>query len=301
MFKRLYIYQKEMYPIPARMLVGFLLFFEIYFLVLLTNKGIGSQFFLGIAEFVGAYTLFSFLFVLRIADDFKDYQTDLRIFPERPLASGRVKKKDLAVVLSFLILTVVPLNLIFLPNWPFFLLLVLYGLFMSFWFFQKAKIQNSLPLALITHNPIQIVMNLYVISFACMKYQIPLLTFNNLLIAITLYFPGLIWEISRKVRAPEEETEYVTYSKLFGYKRVTRFILLVMLFDLLTTSILVYQLYPWAVVTVFLCYIWLVWRTMAFLRSPSSMKLVKQVEIYEYLAEGSVVLIIVAALLGLGQ
>ena len=34
---------------------------------------------------------------------------------------------------------------------------------MSKWFFQRSKIQPSLPLALITHNPVQLIVNTYII------------------------------------------------------------------------------------------------------------------------------------------
>ena len=50
----------------------------------------------GIQEIVGCITIFTFLLSLRIADDFKDYKTDIKLFPDRPLPSGRVKKTDLA-------------------------------------------------------------------------------------------------------------------------------------------------------------------------------------------------------------
>ena len=298
MCKRLQIYFKEMYPLVPRMFLGFLLFFEIYFLVILTNGKGTIPIQTGIAEIVGCITIFSFLLVLRIADDFKDYETDSRLFPERPLPSGRVKKKDLAVVLIFVIPINVILNLIFLPNTLFFLFLVAYGFFMSFWFFQKYKIQKSLMLALLTHNPVQIVMNAYVISFACQKYDILLGTINNVLILFTLYFPGLVWEIIRKVRAPEEETEYVTYSKLFGYKKPLIFVLCIMAVDLFTTSALVWQLYPWAVVSVAVLYMWLTLQCLSFIKNPARFKLISRFEIYAYLAEASVVFFIFAYLMG---
>ena len=88
---------------------------------------------------------------------------------------------------------------------------------MSQWFFQKAKIQPNLPLALVTHNPVQMFINLYIISFTVIKYNLSLS--SNLWIIIlallTLYFPALIWEIARKIKAPKDENDYVTYSKLF--------------------------------------------------------------------------------------
>jgi 4-hydroxybenzoate polyprenyltransferase len=292
------VYLAEMYPVLPRLALGYLVFFELYFLVLLTNGHQGFE--LGIGEAVAGYTIFAFLLSLRVADDFKDYQVDLRLFPTRPLPSGRVTKRELLVLLAVVDGIGIAANVLLVGNHLFFAILVGYGLLMSFWFFQKYRIQRSLPLALITHNPVQLVMNLYVISFACRRYDIDLLTVNNALILCTLYFPGLIWEIARKVRAPEDETEYTTYSKLFGVRKPVCFILAVMALDFVTSSILIYQLYPWAVVTVAAAYGWLVWMSVRFIRNPRRFKLVDKVITYDYLAEGSMVLFIGARLLGLG-
>ena len=57
-----------------------------------------TDFSIGVQEIVGAYTVFAFLMWLRIADDLKDYETDMRLFPDRPLPSGRVTKKDIVIV-----------------------------------------------------------------------------------------------------------------------------------------------------------------------------------------------------------
>ena len=111
MFKRLHIYFKEMYPIIPRFLLGLIVFGEIYFIVLL-NYGV-SEFQLGIQEIVGGFTIFSFLCWLRIADDFKDYELDLRLFPHRPLPSGRVTKKDLMIFIVILLGITIVLNFCF--------------------------------------------------------------------------------------------------------------------------------------------------------------------------------------------
>ena len=79
MLKRLHIYFKEMYPIIPRLLLGLIIFGEIYFIVLL-NNGV-TQFQIGGQEIIGGFTVFSFLLWLRIADDFKDYELDCRLFP----------------------------------------------------------------------------------------------------------------------------------------------------------------------------------------------------------------------------
>lgn len=283
MLKRLHIYFKEMYPIIPRLLLGFIVFGEIYFIVLL-NSGV-TQFQIGIPEIVGGFTVFSFLLWLRIADDFKDYELDCRLFSHRPLPSGRVKKKDLAVFVTILIAVTVALNVIFMNNFWFFLFLYVYGTLMSLWFFHKKKIQKSLPLALVTHNPVQMIMNVYIISFTCIKYGLNAFTLTNFLAAWTLYFPALIWEVSRKIRAPRDETEYVTYSKLFGYKKSTMFVLILTWVDILTNVLLVWNLNKVSVAALLLNTGWMTWKFVQFMEEPTRFKIVDKVERYTYIQE----------------
>jgi len=295
MLKRLNIYFKEMYPIIPRLFLGIIVFSEIYFIMLM-NHGV-TDFHISAGEFVGGFTIFSFLCLLRIADDFKDYKVDSRLFPERALPSGKVKKKDLAIFLAVLIVVTVILNLIFMNNVPYFLFLYFYGSLMSVWFFQKNKIQKSLPLALVTHNPVQIIMNIYIISFACIKYNIPFFNFTNFLVVFTLYFPALIWEVSRKIRAPKDETEYVTYSKIFGYKKATYFVMTVTLVDIVTNFLLVYKLNIFALIPLAINVGWMTWKFLEFAKKPSSFKLLGKVERYTYITECTMVLIVVIYLL----
>lgn len=283
MLKRLSIYFKEMYPLIPRLALGLIIFGEIHFIILL-NAGI-SSFHLGPQELIGSFTVFSFLLWLRIADDFKDYELDCRLFPHRPLPSGRVHKKDLAIFVSILITITVLLNLCFMNNFAFFLFLYIYGTLMSLWFFSKKKIQKSLPLALVTHNPVQMILNVYIISFTCFKYHLPLITWIHFLAAWTLYFPALIWEISRKIRAPKDETEYVTYSSLFGYQKPTRFILILTWVDILTNFILVWNLNKLTVLALFLDVSWMTVKFLQFLKDPTRFAIVDKVERYTYIQE----------------
>jgi len=296
---RLHTYFAEMYPLPLGLVVGFVLAAELYLLTVLVNgRAIHA---IGVAEVTLGLTLFAFLLNLRIADDFKDYDTDLTLFPERPLPSGRTRKSDLIITLVVVDVVVVALNLVFVRNYVFFGLLVVYGTLMSVWFFQRYRIQHSLVLAVVTHNPVQLIMNLYVISYACQAYHIPLVGWTNLLILVTLYFPGLIWEIARKTRAPEDETEYVTYSRLFGLRRVAAFVVGVMFIDIATTAILIWHVYWWAVFPVAAAYAWLVSECVLFVRNPRRRKLITSVIAYDFLAEGMVTLFLLARLIGLGS
>lgn len=298
MIKRLNCYFKEMYPIVPRLALGIIIFLEIHFIILL-NYGVTS-FNIGIQELIGAFTIFSFLLTLRIADDFKDYELDCRLFPQRPLPSGRVKKEDLKIFLSVLLIITILLNLLFMNNIIFFFILYVYGGLMSIWFFQKAKIQKSLPLALITHNPVQMIMNIYIISFTCIKYNLNSLTYITVFTAFTLYFPALIWEIARKIRAPKDETEYVTYSKLFGYKKSVRFIMYLTIIDILTNFILVFNLNKIAIVALFINLIWIIWQFINFMKDPTKFKVVSKVEIYTYITE-IIMIITIAVFLMVGK
>lgn len=295
MLRRLNIYFKEMYPVIPRLALGYLVFLEIHFIILLNHGVTGFRF--GIQEIVCGFTVFSFLCWLRIADDFKDYELDCRLFPERPLPSGRVKKKDLAVFVSILIVVTLILNAVFMNNFLFCVILYTYGSLMAVWFFQKHKIAKSLPLALVTHNPVQMIMNIYIISFTVIKYDITAVDLTNALAAFTLYFPALIWEVSRKIRAPKAETEYVTYSKLFGYKKCVDFVFLVTWIDIITNFILVWRLNRIAVAALLINVLWMSWKFIEFKGNPERYRIVDKVERYTYIQESIMIITIIVFLL----
>ena len=295
MLKRLHIYFKEMYPIIPRLLLGSIVFFEIYFIVLL-NNGV-TDLHIGCQEIIGGFTVFSFLCWLRIADDFKDYELDCRLFPDRPLPSGRVTKKDLLLFVVPLIIFTLTCNLLFMNNFWFCLFLYTYGSLMAVWFFQKHKIQKSLPMALVTHNPVQMIMNIYIISFVVIKYDIPALSLTTVMAAFTLYFPALIWEITRKIRAPQDETEYVTYSKLFGHKKAVNFAMIVTLIDIATNFILVWNLNKISIILLALNVGYMTYKFQQFKKDPRRFKLVTVVERYTYIQEIIMILTVVYFLL----
>ena len=295
MLKRLHIYFKERYPIIPRIVLGLIVFLEIYFIVLL-NNGV-TKFNISIQEFVGAFTVFAFLLWLRIADDLKDYETDKKLFKDRPLPSGRVKKKDVMIICSIIQLIAIILNLLFMKNILFFIILYIYGYLMSKWFFQKNKIQPSLPLALVTHNPVQMFVNLYIISFTCIKYQIPAFSITTVMALFTLYFPALIWEVARKIKAPKDENDYTTYSKIFGYKKATKFVLTMTILDIITNIILVWNLNKISVLVLILLVSWMTYKFIQFIKNPEKFKIVDKVERYTYLQEGTMLITVVLYLL----
>ena len=295
MLKRMHLYFKERYPFLARLILGFIVFLEIYFIVLL-NNGITS-FNISIQEFIGGYTVFAFLYWLRVADDLKDFETDKKLFPERPLPSGRVFKKDIVISCVIINGIAIALNILFMNNLIFLAILYFYGFLMSKWFFARSKIQPSLILAVITHNPVQMIVNMYIISFTCIKYAIPGISIYTILALFTLYFPALIWEVSRKIKAPKDENDYTTYSKIFGYKKATKFVLVLTIVDIITNFILVFNLNKISVAILFGLVSWMTWKFIEFIKDPEKFRIVDKVERYTYLQETTMLLTVACYLL----
>ena len=114
----------------------------------------------------------------------------------------------------------------------------------------------------------------------------------NFLAAWTLYFPALIWEIARKIRAPKDETEYVTYSSLFGYKKAARFILIITWVDIITNFLLAWNLNKITVLALFTDVSWMTVKFLQFMKDPTRFTIVEKVERYTYIQESLMLLTI---------
>jgi hypothetical protein len=86
-------------------------------------------------------------------------------------------------------------------------------------FFAAEVLRNSLIITLVTHNPIVPWMLAQGFVIFAAEHHLPLHKLHWQLIVpfiVMLWSPLLAWELARKIRSPEEETAYVTYSRLFG-------------------------------------------------------------------------------------
>lgn len=267
MINRIRIYLREMYPFWSRLLVASSLFLAVYLLVVVI--GDVKNITIGYQEAIVILTVFTLLLSLRIADEFKDYDTDKINFPKRPLPSGRVYKKDLIILLLTFQIPTIILNILFMNNTGWFIGLWIYGLLMSFWFFIPKIIKHNLILALITHNPIQIVLMAYIVTFITNKYNIALTSYDAILIVIALYLPALIYEIGRKIRAPKKETVYTTYSKIMGYKTAVNLMIFLYFINTLINSYLLSYITIWALVPLWLLFIYSLVRSINFMKNPN--------------------------------
>jgi 4-hydroxybenzoate polyprenyltransferase len=208
-----------MYPLHVNVPYSFMLFFG-YYLLVQAVYGF-KPLMISTESLLGAFTLASFTLLLRIFDEFKDYEHDVRLFPDRPLPSGRVTKADLKVMGWSLVAVMVLLNVTLGKGLIGFAILMAFGYLMLKFFFLPDLHRGSLLLTLATHNPVAFFTHLYVLGVFMQDHRqgldgIPAGAWLGILM-----FWGLIfsWETARKIRSPEEETDYVTYSQVFGTRR----------------------------------------------------------------------------------
>lgn len=216
MLQRLWLYLKEMYPPIPSFLIAVVSVYNLYFMLQILQGQPQLQ--IDTPSVGGALTLFFFLLFLRISDELKDLETDKVLFPERLVPSGKVLVSDLKVLMAVSVIVMWALNL-FVTGVPLaFGVLFGFGVLMFFYFGLRDVISQSLLLALITHNPSVLIMNFYVIAIYAQQFQQPLWTPRHFFLAALFWIPGLCWELARKIRAPQDEDDYETYSKIFGYR-----------------------------------------------------------------------------------
>ncbi len=166
---------------------------------------------------MGAVTLLCFFFHLRVFDEHKDFAEDSRHYPQRVLQRGLVTLRDLRLLATLAIATELALaGLRGLETLAALLLALGFSLLMLREFFVGPWLKRRFLLYATSHMLVMPLLSLMIFSFATGRWpwQAPpwywLYTFVG-------FFVSFNWEISRKIRAPEEEIDGVdSYTKLFG-------------------------------------------------------------------------------------
>ena len=178
--------------------------------------------------------IFMFFFQLRITDEFKDYEEDLKYRPYRPVQRGIISLKALGKIGIATIIIQIILAHVINPKLIYFMLLVwIYMFLMTKEFFIKNWLTERILIYALSHVVIMIFITLVIVKgtgyilqdhfletlyLSLKKYEknifiglIPLFALN--------YLNGIVLEIGRKTRkADEEEHGVQTYSKLWGRK-----------------------------------------------------------------------------------
>lgn len=172
-------------------------------------------------EIFGALIILSIFFHLRIFDEIKDYEKDLTVHPDRPLARGIIAISEAKKVAVALILMELALGLIIGP--PAFLMtccVIAYSLLMYKEFFVRDWLRPRLATYAFSHTVISCWMSLLIYSVVTNRYfwQVSK-EYGMFLIANMMIFN--IFEFGRKTFSKEEGKDLVeSYSSGLGPVRV---------------------------------------------------------------------------------
>jgi len=216
--QRMCAYFAEMFPIPQHALLALLTYLSIaVFARWIENQSspIASWYTL-----LGIWSVFDLWLILRLMDELKDEDIDRELFPNRPLPAGRVSSSDIKKTLGGAIVLYLAAHLAAGAAIWTALFVLGYSAFMFKRFFAPGLLRRSLVITLITHNPIVpwMLAQGFVIFAAEHGLALNELRWDMIVpFIVMLWSPFLAWELARKIRSPEEETAYVTYSRLFGH------------------------------------------------------------------------------------
>ena len=180
--------------------------------------------------------IFMFFLQLRITDEFKDYEEDLKYRAYRPVQRGVITLKALGkigiatVIIQIILAYIIDFKIIY-----FMIIVWFYMFLMAKEFFIKEWLTKRILIYALSHVVIMIFITLVIVKaaqyivlgeaenifkFGALQWYrhnidialIPLFTLN--------YLNGIVLEIGRKTRrADEEEHGVQTYSKLWGKKK----------------------------------------------------------------------------------
>jgi 4-hydroxybenzoate polyprenyltransferase len=219
---RILEYANEMFPPAILVPYGIASFYAIHFS--LQAIAAAGPLRVTLRSAAGALTLVLFFFLMRIYDELKDVENDVRLgkagdprYKDRPIVTGRVTVEDVRLLRNFVIAALLALNAplgLPLPLAAFAGVLGVAWL-SSRWFFYPA-ISQSLLFALVTHNPVALLFQAYAVAVFAAEHGAAAVGPAAALVLLGFFAPVTAWETSRKIRIPEDETAYQTYSKVFG-------------------------------------------------------------------------------------
>ena len=242
--KKWYIYQKERFPLVTYGLYCFCIVFGTFcfgnYLGIVEQNNLTEE----TGKYIIEYSLLIPMFIVgllqflmvRIVDEFKDYEEDCKYRPYRPVPRGVVTLKELKVLFILCVLLQIGITLWINPI-SCILLLVVWVFFgiMSKGFFIKKVLDKHILLEVLLDELLLPVTTLYLLSFIR-----PVELKETWKFLLMVYNISWIIEIARKIRCKEaEENGVKTYTAVFGIPKATVLLFFLETFLLIITSVLI--------------------------------------------------------------
>lgn len=231
--KRWIVYQRERFPLAGHApLVAAFSISAVCFSHLLRRQEGWPEAKTLIVAFV---TALSFFLLLRISDEFKDFEDDSRYRPYRPVPRGLVTLRELAwigvgagaIQLALAIWLEPALVWLLVLAWG-------YLAIMSREFFVPEWLKARPSIYLASHMVIIPLLDLYATACDWLVAGLSRPPDGLYLFLLVSFFNGIVVEVGRKIRAPDDEERGVeTYSTVWGMRRA----IIVWLLAAVTTAV----------------------------------------------------------------
>jgi 4-hydroxybenzoate polyprenyltransferase len=192
-------------------------------------------------------TLLAIFFHLRVFDEHKDYEEDCRHYPDRVLQRGLITLRDLKILGGLAIgfeLGAATVWAVFVSPAPLIAVLVVlvFSLLMLKEFFIGEWLRKHFLIYATSHMLIMPLLAMVVYGYTVSRYPWEASGWFWFY-AFVGFFVTFNWEISRKIRAPQEEIEGVeSYTKVFGTYGAAYAVLIVRVIDTAMVALVGYHL-----------------------------------------------------------
>jgi 4-hydroxybenzoate polyprenyltransferase len=235
--RRLFAYLQERFPLVGNVLLIVSYYSSNQFLAqALTNPGQPVHY--SWHSLMGGVVLLCMFLHLRVFDEHKDYEDDVRFYPERVLSKGLITLGHLKIIGGIAIALELILSACRGGAALTAVLIALgFSLLMLKEFFVAAWLKRHFVLYALSHMLIMPLFALVTYSFAIQRYPWTAPGWYWLY-AFVGFFVTFNWEVSRKIRAPEDEVDGLeTYSQIFGTYGAAYLVIAVRLLDTLMVSL----------------------------------------------------------------
>jgi 4-hydroxybenzoate polyprenyltransferase len=215
---RLYIYQKERFPLAVH---GVLIAVFSFSAIAYSRLCRGETHFIPPGHYLACvFTNLTLFFLLRVADEYKDHEEDTAMRPYLPVARGLVSLKELGNTATLLFGLAVLLNIAAFPKvLPFFAATMGYLALMRYEFFAGAWLKRHMGVYMFSHMFIIPLADMYASAFDWRLGNAGPPAGLLWFFAVS-YLNGMVLEIGRKIRVSEaEEPGVQSYTKIWGPKR----------------------------------------------------------------------------------
>lgn len=213
--KRLYIYQKERFPVFGH---GLLVVAFSFSAVSYSRICRGAAGFVDWKTFaIGIFTTVTLFFLVRIFDEFKDAEDDAKYRKTLAVPRGLISFRELAALGIIATVAQIVLNLYFFPK-----MLLIYGVIIGYLllmgkeFFIPGWLKKHQFWYITSHMFIIPLIDIYASGLDWLLAGVKAPAGLFFFFAVS-YMNGIVLEIGRKIRTPEQESEGVlTYTSMLG-------------------------------------------------------------------------------------